>query len=213
MEMKKKLILASGSPRRKELLQWYTREFDVVLSHVDEERWTKETLEKGEGLSFLEKARHVAQRLACEKARDVFHCHPEAVVLGADTVVVAEEEILGKPKNASEAYDMLRKLCGKEHHVLTGVSILDAYKEINFVEDTLVEFYPWDETTQKILHAYVESGSPMDKAGAYGIQDEGGLLVKGLKGDFFNVVGLPIARLYRELSRFIGTRPPEYPSR
>lgn len=122
------------------------------------------------------------------------------IVIGADTVVAIDRQILGKPKDEQEALRMLTLLSGREHSVYTGVTILSIDKIITFTTETKVTFYP---LTKAEIRAYIATGEPMDKAGAYGIQGKGALLVKELKGDYFNVVGLPVSRLWRELRQFV----------
>lgn len=142
--------------------------------------------------------------LAKQKAAEVFGRLPEAerkeaLVIGADTVVICGGRILGKPHSAEEAADMLRLLSGKTHEVVTGVCLLSAEKELCFASETLVRFYPLSEA--EIL-AYVAGGEPMDKAGAYGIQGDGALFVEGIEGDYYTVVGFPVAKLRRKLAEF-----------
>ena len=120
----------------------------------------------------------------------------QAIVIGADTIVVLESEILGKPRDRADAIKMLSTLSGKVHSVFTGVCLIKDSKENCFYEETKVEFY---ELSPQEIEAYVDTGEPMDKAGAYGIQGRGCLLVKRIDGDYFNVVGLPVGRLIKEL--------------
>jgi len=137
--------------------------------------------------------------LARRKAQKVAQLHPEACVIAADTLVVLVGEILGKPETPEQAADMLRKLSGREHRVYTGVCVLVPGQEIAFAEQTAVRFY---SLTDAEIDAYVQTGEPMDKAGAYGIQGKGCVLVERIDGDFFNVMGLPIAKLVRVLREF-----------
>lgn len=136
--------------------------------------------------------------LAQRKAQAVFKDFPSAFVIGADTIVVADGRILGKPENQAEAVSMLKMLSGRQHDVYTGVSILAPNVSTNFFEKTEVVF--WELSDEEIM-SYVQSGEPLDKAGAYGIQELGGMLVKKINGDYFTVVGLPIARTVRELKK------------
>lgn len=179
------LILASGSPRRRELLNELGLFFEVITSNVDEN---------------INEARpiHYVEKLAYKKAENIGSLYPNDVVIGADTIVVHDGNILGKPADEHEARDMLMKLSGKVHEVYTGVCIYNKSNLINriFYERTLVEFYPIK--IDEVNH-YILTGEPFDKAGAYGIQGMGKLFVKGIDGDYFNVVGLPIGRVYREL--------------
>lgn len=141
----------------------------------------------------------VVKSLAMQKALAVAKKHAESVVIGSDTVVALDGKILGKPHSKIEAHDMLRSLSGRTHKVFTGVAIVCGDKVKNFYEETDVEFY---SLTDEEIEKYVETGEPMDKAGAYGIQGKGSVLVKKINGDYFNVMGLPIAKLYREMSDF-----------
>lgn len=196
------LILASASPRRRELLHLITPSYDLASSSAEEQiHISKET-----------PVRKVPLLLAAAKARDVAEKNPGKVVIGADTVVIDPEgEILGKPLDEADAAHMLRLLSGKTHQVVTGVCLYyqppkpslpekSSPLSESFAEITDVTFYPLSEEEIK---DYVATGEPMDKAGAYGIQGAGSVLVEGIRGDFFNVVGLPVARLKRVLSRFI----------
>lgn len=192
------MILASQSPRRIELLREAGFEFRVIPADVNEKPLPHEN-----PFSLVE-------RLACVKAATVLatHAEPSEVVLAADTIVTIDGEVLGKPNDAADACAMLRRLSGRTHTVATGVCIApcdereprrlsDDELPISFVAKTDVTFY---ELTDEEIDAYVASGEPMDKAGAYGIQGTGGrMLVKGIDGDFYNVVGLPIAEVVRKL--------------
>jgi septum formation protein len=180
------LILASSSPRRKELLETLRLPFAISSSEVDESF--------DPGLSPEE----IVMELAERKAQVVFNEHPDAFVIGADTIVVAHNEILGKPVDEAEAVSMLKILSGMQHDVYTGVSILSPASTTRFYEKTEVWFW---ELTDDEIRSYVNSGEPLDKAGAYGIQQLGSTLVKKINGDYFAVVGLPVARTIRELTR------------
>ncbi len=169
-----KLLLASNSPRRRELLAALDVPFEVVPSRFEE---------RAEGLS----ARETALSFAEGKAGEVLSRYPEAFVLGADTVVCCGGEILGKPRDAADAKRMLRLLSGRTHSVFTGVCLLGQGTRLAEIVETRVTFFPLDEA---FLEAYVASGSPMDKAGAYGIQDGG--LAAGYEGSYTNVIGLPM---------------------
>lgn len=177
------LILASKSPRRQELLKLITEDFTVKTADADE------TLPPGirpeEAVLYLSKIK--AQPF--ENGTDT--------VIGADTVVALDGVILGKPKDDDDAAKMLKMLSGREHFVFTGVTIISKGRYKSFYEKTAVRFF---DLTQEEIKAYVASGECSDKAGAYGIQGRGSLLVEGITGDYFNVVGLPVAKLYRELN-------------
>ena len=191
----KNIILASASPRRRELLDMVGIPFSVCPSQGEEQI---------RGSSPKE----VVEELSEQKAREVFlKTSGEVLVIGADTVVAAEGNILGKPKNRKEAIQMLKKLQGASHEVYTGVTMLsrdeNGEQQKTFHVMTAVEFYPMSEEE---IESYVDTGEPMDKAGAYGIQGKAGIFVKEIRGDYNNVVGLPMARLYQELKQ-IGMNP------
>lgn len=190
-----KYILASASPRRKELLVQAGLEFEILTSDA-EEVITKEIPSE------------VVVELATVKAENVYDKIKESsndtdtlVVIGADTVVVYKDEILGKPEDENDAYNMLSMLAGRTHQVYTGVCLMikenGKVRKKSFYESTDVTFY---QVSRQDLKRYVSSGDPLDKAGAYGIQGPFAIHVKGISGDYNNVVGLPIARLYHELS-------------
>ena len=181
------LILASGSPRRRELLGLITNDFTVCVSGAEE------TVPAG-----LTPAQTV-EALAEIKGRAVFAEHNSDTVIAADTVVAVDGVILGKPASRQEAFDMLHLLSGKTHEVFTGVWIANAQGTVRFHACTEVTFYP---LTDDEIRGYVDTGEPFDKAGAYGIQGKGALLVQGIKGDFFNVVGFPVAKTARALKEF-----------
>lgn len=181
-----RIILASQSPRRQELIRNITSDFSVVVSDAEEVL--------PEGLAPEE----VPAYLAGIKAQAVAAEHKGDVVIGADTVVILNNEVLGKPKDKDDAFHMLSSLSGKVHTVITGCAIIQNGEMTTFAEHTRVEFYPLSD--REILD-YIATGEPFDKAGAYGIQGKGSVLVKRIEGDFFNVMGLPVARLKREMER------------
>lgn len=178
-------ILASGSPRRKALLKQLGMQFEINVSDADESfdpSWTPP---------------EIVQDLAKRKAQTVAVASPEALILAADTVVSLNGEILNKPTDAAEAAEMLRSLSGKRHTVYSGIALIHpaTHRLQTAAEATDVIFAPMTET--EIL-SYVATGSPLDKAGAYGIQDDrGALYISRVEGDYYNVVGLPLHRLYR----------------
>ena len=187
------IVLASGSPRRKELLAKTGLKFSVVVSGGEEKAETSDPAETVEKLS-LDKASAVADLLQAEK-------EPQ-LIIGADTVVACDGEILGKPSDREDAFRMLWKLQGQTHQVYTGVTLLlkkkHTWQAHTFSEKTDVQFYP---VSREELVAYIETGEPMDKAGSYGIQGGFGIYVKGICGDYNNVVGLPVGRLVYELKK------------
>ena len=178
------VVLASASPRRLELLGLIGLTPTVDPADIDES-WNP-----GEA-----PGEH-AQRLAREKAAIVAARHPDAVVVAADTIVVIDGEILGKPKDAADAAGMLRKLSGREHVVHTAMAAVYARRGVAAIESTRVQFRPLDEET---IRAYIATGEPLDKAGAYGIQGFGAVIVEGITGDYFTVMGLGLARLMQLL--------------
>ena len=190
------IILASKSPRRRELMSLITEDFEVITKEVDERRIEEEL--QGEGAS------KVSLYIAKAKAEAVFMSLPEKareeyITVAADTSVISEGKILGKPKDKEDARATLCSLSGKRHSVVTGVWIMKGNVSRGFCEETFVEFCDLDEFQKKTIESYVNSDDPYDKAGSYGIQNGGALLVKKVDGDYFNVVGLPVMSLAREL--------------
>ncbi len=180
------LILASGSPRRRELLARITPDFKVVISDVDET--IDETLPGTE----------IVAELAKRKAQVVAQDYPTDLVIGSDTIVYLDGRVLGKPADEAEAKQMLEALSGTTHHVYTAVYLTNGITEETQISDTKVTLHP---LTAKEIADYVDSGEPMDKAGAYGIQGLGALLVDEIQGDFYGVAGFPIATVYRMLKK------------
>ncbi|RHO04819.1 septum formation protein Maf [Clostridium sp. AF37-5AT] len=189
---KSKIILASGSPRRKELLLQIGIVPEIIVSHVEEKITSDIPAE-------------VVMSLAEQKAVDVAKEMPEGtVILGSDTVVAADGKILGKPKSHEEAYEMIRRLAGRSHQVYTGVCLVKKGPEGE--ADTVVSFY--DETdvnvspmTEKEIREYADSEEPMDKAGSYAVQGFFARYIDGLKGSYANVMGLPVHLVYQELKK------------
>ncbi|NJE60211.1 Maf-like protein [Thermococcus sp. 21S7] len=174
------LVLASASPRRREILSRFIRKFEVIPSRASEE-------------CDLENPAEYALELARRKAREV-HGRVGGTVIGADTVVSVDGRILGKPGSRKEAFEMLRLLSGKVHRVTTGYCIIHKDTEISGVVITEVKFRELDDD---IIEAYIETGEPMDKAGAYGIQGRAGLFVEWIRGDYYNVVGFPLEIVWK----------------
>lgn len=177
-------ILASNSPRRQELLKLVIDEFKVVPSGIEEN--------VPDGIAPQDSPEYLARL----KAEDISARFPDSTVIGADTSVIIGGKILGKPKDADMAGEMLLMLSGKTHRVITGCAVCKGGECRSFSSVTEVEFY---ELSKREIDDYILSGEPFDKAGAYGIQGKGALFVKKIAGDYFNVVGLPVAGL----SRFI----------
>ena len=189
-----KFILASGSPRRKDLLEQMGISFEISAAHGEEIITKKLPWEIVEELS-LQKATEVADRFVKEQG-----VTQQTVVIGADTIVALRDEIMGKPENEEKAKEMLHKLQNETHQVYTGVTLVIMTEEgrqvVTFHEKTDVIMYPM---TKKQIEAYVATREPMDKAGAYAIQGKCAAYVKGICGEYNNVVGLPVARLMQEL--------------
>ena len=188
------LILASQSPRRKELLALFGHPFTVRVADIDE------TMDPAKP-PFDEVA-----RVSCCKAMAIPR-EEEDVVVAADTIVVCDHKVLGKPHSFEEAVQMLQLLSGKDHQVMTGVTVLYGEKAVTFTEVTDLHFR---ELTQREILRYVESGEPMDKAGAYGIQGGAALFCQGMTGDYYNVMGLPVCRLGEVLRQMVPAWTGEY---
>lgn len=201
-----RIILASASPRRRELLARIGLDFEVIVSNVEEKVTTTIPCDVVEELS-RQKAEGVLQEIV-EGAQDsldkgISEEKDRMLIIGSDTIVACDGEILGKPKDAEEAKEMLRKLQGRSHEVYTGVTVLYVKGEVQyrtFHEATKVHFYPMTEAE---IEAYVATGDPLDKAGAYGIQGLCARYISGIEGDYNNVVGLPVGRLYQEIKDWI----------
>ncbi|NNF02940.1 MAG: septum formation protein Maf [Rhodothermales bacterium] len=186
MNLSVPLVLASASPRRRTILELSGATFEVIPSGFEEHALDSESPDE------------MVVRLSAGKARDISSRRPDALVIGADTIVVLDGEILEKPEDAEHAVRMLSRLSGRTHTVKTGVTLVHDASErlVSFLEQTHVTFSPLTRTQ---IHDYVSTGSPLDKAGGYGIQDEGALFVERIEGDFYTVMGLPLNRLHREL--------------
>ena len=182
----KKLILASASPRRKLLLEQIGLDFVIIPSTVEEK------------IDETDPEKLVAE-LALLKASDVARS-AEGLVIGADTIVVDGKTVLGKPRSKAEAIAMLQQLSGRQHQVMTGVSVVDTETEEHWVDVEITRVYFRKLTLEEITW-YVNSGEPMDKAGAYAIQEKGALFIQGIEGDYFNIVGLPLLKTTQLLSR------------
>ena len=188
------IILASQSPRRKMLLEWAEIPFEVIVKNTDESY--------PEGLSLSEIAIHIARNKAlAAKAyvQDSFHGeYAKKTILAADTIVVLENKVIGKPEDRNDAVNILKSLSGKQHLVITGVVILAASGEIAFADTTEVSFH---SLTDEQIEFYVDKYQPYDKAGAYAIQEWIGVVgIKSVKGDFYNVMGLPVSRVVQALA-------------
>ena len=204
-----RIILASKSPRRFELLSMTGLSFEVLTSHVDEDAVEEKVLRTFKEGGIRADMYQIAQEVACAQARAkadaVLKECPDATVIGSDTVVVTSDEILGKPKDEKDARRMLTLLSGKVHRVYTGVCIQNQNIIRTFSSFADVRFHDLDSVQEDLIDSYIATGSPMDKAGAYGIQDQGALLIDSISGDYYAVVGLPVARVYRELTSITGS--------
>ena len=182
------IILASQSPRRRELLERMgISQFDVIPAKGEERADPSLTPEQ------------LVEALSRQKAAEVAAAHPDALIIAADTVVAVDGAVLGKPRSREDAADMLKRLSGREHTVYSGLTVSWQGRSITQHEATTVRFRP---LTQADITHYISTGEPMDKAGAYGIQGYGCTLVEGISGDYYNVVGLPVCRLSQILSGF-----------
>lgn len=185
----KNIVLASSSPRRKEILALTPWEF--IVDSVETQEIIDPNLDIEENL----------KKLAIEKALPIAKKHPKALVIGSDTIVSINGEILGKPKSVEDAKLMLRLLSGNFHQVFTGVAILEGDNVVSsFCEKSTVEF---KALTEEEIDWYVSTKEPMDKAGSYGIQGHGGMFVKGIQGDYFNIMGLPLNKVFEQLYNLV----------
>ena len=185
-----RVVLASGSPRRRQLLELIGIEHEVQPANIDESVRPRET-----------PARY-AERLAREKASVIASRDPDRITIAADTTVVVNRKVLGKPENEEDARRMLSMLSGREHTVITAIAVARGRKLRSAVEEVRVRFRRLREDE---IDAYIATGEPMDKAGAYGIQGYGATIVECIEGDYFSVMGLPLARLV-DLLRDLGVR-------
>ena len=188
--MEKKILLGSKSPRRREIMEMLKIPFKVVTIEGEDETYPSEL-----------PAEKVSEYISNKKA-DAFlkRIGQDEILVTADTVVILDNEILGKPRDAYEAKEMLRRLSGKTHKVTTGVTVADKYKRKSFTSESLVKFA---SITEEEINFYVDKYLPLDKAGAYGIQEWiGAVAVEKINGSFYNVMGLPIHRLYQLLKEF-----------
>jgi len=183
-----KLILASGSPRRIELLKLLGCKFKVIPSLIEEKINPR--------LSPIKNVKRISRL----KALDVASKISEGIVIAADTIVVLDKRILGKPKNKKEARGMLKSLSGKVHKVITGLAIIDA-KTKKILQDVVITKVKLRHLNKNLIDKYIASGEPLDKAGAYAIQGKASLFVESIRGDYFNIVGLPLSALNRLLEK------------
>jgi len=191
----KNIVLASRSPRRKQLLEWAEMEFDVLVKETDETY--------PDHLNILDVPVYIAHQkaLAVQDSPIFKRYEGNSIIIAADTVVVLENRIIGKPSDRDDAIHILSDLSGKKHQVITGVVILSGKQEISFSDTTIVSFH---ELTADQIEYYVDNYLPYDKAGAYAIQEWIGVVgIKCIEGDFYNVMGLPVSRVIKELDKII----------
>lgn len=181
------IVLASASPRRQELLRQVGLTFRIIPSQVNEE--ITEPMSPGA----------LVEHLSLMKAQAVASQVPDALVLGSDTIVVVDGDVLGKPRDRADAIAMLQRLSGRAHEVMTGVALVCSERHMVAHEVTKVRFA---SLTGEQIERYVDSGEPMDKAGSYGIQGRASAMISSIDGDYFNVVGLPLCRTVQMLSHF-----------
>ena len=183
-----RVILASKSPRRRELMELLKIPFEVIVSDVDEQiDHDNDQVKEIEKLSY-------------QKAEAVYQTHSDALVIGSDTIVKIGNKALGKPHSLEEARKMLELLSDNTHKVVTAVTILDQGRRETFSSIAEVTFYP---LTDEEIEEYIHTNEPMDKAGSYAIQGDGAKFVKSIKGDFYTIVGLPVAELYHRLKKYL----------
>ena len=182
-----RVILASKSPRRKELLELLKIPFEIIVSDIDEQiDYDNDLVKEIEKLSF-------------RKAEAVFKDHSDALVIGADTIVKINNDVLGKPQSIEEAKQMLKELSDNTHEVVTGVTIMYQDKVETFSSVAEVTFYPLSD---KEIDDYVATNEPMDKAGSYAIQGDAAKFIRSINGDYYTIVGLPVAEVYHRLKKY-----------
>ncbi|MBN9384871.1 MAG: septum formation protein Maf [Chitinophagaceae bacterium] len=191
--MTERIVLASGSPRRKQLLEWAEVDFEVIVAD------TPETYPAGLPVGLVPV--HIARNKALAVKKQL---PADRIVLAADTVVVLDGDIIGKPRDRDDAVSILTRLAGNQHEVITGVILSRGQQEIAFADSTAVYFH---ELTKTQIETYVDKYRPFDKAGAYAIQEWIGVVgIRGIEGDFYNVMGLPVSRVVQELGQLTACR-------
>ena len=192
------IILASNSKQRKDLLKYIFNEFKIIPAKIDERKLEKDFLDSN-FKDNMSRFSELCEKLSYEKCKYVSKKYNNSLIISADTIVFDNNVIFGKPKNILEARNMLEYLSGKEHIVQTSVTIF--FKNIyhTFSVKSYVTFYDLDSLQKRTIESYINTDLPYDKAGGYGIQDNGNFLIKSTKGDFYNIVGLPISKLHRKI--------------
>jgi septum formation protein len=181
--MRRKIILASRSPRRKQLLEQIGLKFEIRESEYEEDM-------KAHGNPF-----DLAKFLALKKGEDVARHYDDAIIIAADTFIIFEDKFIGKPKSDKEAKNLFKKFSGKEHAVVTGFAVIDT-KNNKIINDYGICKIKFMEIDEKEIDAYISTGKPLDKAGGYAIQEQGGVFIEKVSGDYFSIVGLPINKVY-----------------
>lgn len=181
------IVLASASPRRREILNIFNLEFKVEPSDIDE-------------CINIDDPCDLVESLAYNKALDISKRRPDSLIIGADTIVYFDKKVLGKPKSKDEAYEMLKSLSGNVHSVITGISLVCEDENIALKDHEITKVY-FKKLTDDEIWSYIDTGEPLDKAGAYGIQGIASVFVEKIEGCYFNVVGLPTNKLYNLLGR------------
>ena len=182
------IILASGSPRRRELLNMLGLKFEVISADIDED------------ISGYEDLEEAISDLSFKKAYAVFKDHKDKVVIGADTIVSIDGEVLGKPHDEAHSKEMLQKLSGRFHDVITAVSIISKKESETFAITSKVQFF---KLSDKDIDDYIKTKEGLDKAGAYAIQGEGAKYIKGIIGDYYAIMGLPVGELYHRINKYL----------
>ena len=185
---KRKIILASESPRRKKMLEQLGLKFEVVKSGYEED------------MNAVADSNELAKLLAYKKAEAVAKYYEDAVVIGADTFTIFENKFIGKPKDENDARKILKNFSGKEHKVITGLSVIDTKnnKAVKLTGEAIIKFRVLDDQE---IEAYIKTGEPLDAAGGYNINNQGATLIESVNGDYYVVVGFPLSRLYVELRK------------
>lgn len=196
------IILASNSERRKELLKLIFDKFKIIPANIDERALEQKFLSNNSE-NTKSKFSELCNILAFEKCKYISKDYKNSLIISADTIVYDDNYLFGKPHNPSEAKYMLEYLSGKEHIVQTSVTIYFKGDFHTFSEQSFVTFYDLDDIQKSLIQSYIKKENPFDKAGGYGIQDGGSLLIKHISGDYFNIVGLPVSKLNRKLLKII----------
>lgn len=198
--IKNDFILGSKSPRRKELLSYITNNFIIKKPEIDESLILGNSMKNLENEDFIAASSLSTTKIALEKAKAILKCGLDKTIITADTSVIFQKKILGKPKNEEDAYNTLVSLLGKTHYVTTGVCIMNSISDYEaFYVVSQVTFEEKSDILINFIKNYIKSKSPMDKAGSYGIQDRGALMIKSINGDYYNIVGLPVSELYKRI--------------